>query len=111
MNEIDASVNSSTEPSMALEEKDLSLSLQEPSISQLPKEAQLLMSGLVPKRRGRPPGAKNKSTRVVVEPNAEAFLDELFEVIQTWEKGPERPILYDFECSSLIKDMKQRHRL
>lgn len=81
-------------------------------INELPSLEEALAT-LEPKRRGRKPGSKNKPKVVEVEipTDVQGFLNELEELTLGWTKGPDRPILYDFEVAQAILALIKKHGL
>jgi hypothetical protein len=63
---------------------------------------------VVPSRRGRKKGSKNKP-KEQADLNEPAFFQDLNVLIEQWTAGGERPIAYDFEVVTLLKELKAKH--
>lgn len=55
--------------------------------------------------------APKKRTGPKVTRDEAGFLAELDILIEAWRVGPQRPILYDFECAETLNDLKAKYGL
>lgn len=59
-------------------------------------------------KRGRPKGSRNKGTPAEVSTDEAAFLAAVVALVDTWQ-GPDRPVLYDWECRDQILALKVQY--
>jgi hypothetical protein len=63
---------------------------------------------VVPSRRGRKKGSKNKP-KEQADLNEPAFFQDLNVLLGQWTAGGERPIAYDFEVAKVLQELKVKH--